>query len=147
MGARAEREAAISQRKQAAREDVQEWLAALKTRPGHDGRLFVNEKQFEAVEQVAHRVVEELPSRQGCVPKASPPLRWVVHGGPGTGKSHVIKTIKTERWENLLTWNIEDEFQIVALQAVMADVLQGGAIHPALNLPVFGRGKLNSNDD
>ena len=78
---RAERESAVAQRKQATKEDVQEWLVTLKARTREHGRLFVNDKQFEAVAKVAQRVIEELPNRQGCAPEASPPLRWVVHGG------------------------------------------------------------------
>ena len=90
---RAEREAAVAHRKQATKEDVEEWLASLKDRARPDGRLFVNRKQFEAVAKVAERVMQELPNRKGCVSQASPPLRWVVHGGPGTGKSHVVRDV------------------------------------------------------
>ena len=70
---RAEREAAVAARKQATREDVQEWLVSLKARAHDDGRLFLNERQFEAVAKVAERVMAELPNRKGCVPKASAP--------------------------------------------------------------------------
>ena len=68
---RAEREAAVADRQQATREDVQEWLNSLKARPREDGRTFVNDKQFEAIAKVAERVMEELPNRKGCAPKAS----------------------------------------------------------------------------
>jgi hypothetical protein len=138
---RAEREAAVAHRKQAAREDVQEWVAALKTRTREDGRLFVNDKQFEAVAKVAHRVIEELPSRQGCAPKASPPLRWVVHGGPGTGKSHVVRdVIKAELFDQILGWQQGLDYQVIALQAVMADLLKGDTIHHACGIPVRKKG-------
>ena len=59
--------------------------------------------------------------------------------GPGTGQTHVIKLIKEELFEKILKWNTSVEFQIVALQAVMADLLQGDTIHHAFNIPVFGR--------
>ena len=62
-----------------------------------------------------------------------------MHGGPGTGKSHVIKIIKSELFEQVLKWKIVEDFQIVALQAVMADLLGGDTIHHALNLPVYGK--------
>ena len=67
------------------------------------------------------------------------PLRWSMHGGPGTGKTHVITILKHELFQNVLGWNIGVEFQIVALQAVMADLLQGDTIHHALAIPCFGR--------
>ena len=67
------------------------------------------------------------------------PLRWSMHGGPGTGKTHVIKIIKEELFETVLKWNIGVKFQIVALQAVMADLLAGDTIHHAFNISVFGK--------
>ena len=135
---RAEREAAVSNRKQATREDVQEWLDALKVRSRKDGRLFVNAKQFEAVAHVAHQVQKELPGRRiSVVPKSAEPLRWVVHGGPGTGKSHVVKdVIKDELFDQVCHWQQGLDYQVVALQAVMADLLKGDTIHHACGIPV-----------
>ena len=138
---RADREAVVARRAQATREDVQEWLEALKTRQGDDGRLFVNQKQYEAVAKVAQRVVEELPNRQGCAPEASPPLRWVIHGGPGTGKTHVVRdVIKDELFEQVLSWRQGLDYQVIALQAVMADLLKGDTIHHACGIPVRKKG-------
>ena len=67
------------------------------------------------------------------------PLRWSMHGGPGTGKTHVIKVIKEELFGEVLGWHIGNEFNIVALQAVMADMLGGDTIHHALNIGIFGK--------
>ena len=58
--------------------------------------------------------------------------RWGLHGGPGTGKSHVIQIIKRELFEQVLQRSIGVDFQIVALQAVMADLLEGDTFHHAL---------------
>ena len=66
-----------------------------------------------------------------------------MHGGPGTGKTHVIKILKEELFGKVLKWNIGVEFQIVALQAVMADLLGGDTIHHALNIDI---GTNPSND-
>ena len=71
---RAVREEAVATRKQASKEDVQEWLVSLKGRARDDGRPFVNERQFEAVAKVAEKVMTELSNRKGCTPKASAPL-------------------------------------------------------------------------
>ena len=54
-------------------------------------------------------------------------------------KTHAIKIIKEDFVEKVLKWNIGVKFPIVALQAVMADVLSGDTIHHAFNIPVFGR--------
>ena len=77
------------------------------------------------------------------------PLRWSMHGGPGTGKTHVINILKKELFETVLKWNVGVDFQIVALQATMADLLQGDTIHHALGIPIFGQGHADtgSNQD
>ena len=62
-----------------------------------------------------------------------------MHGGPGTGKSHVIKILKEELFGQILKWNMGVEFQIVAFQAVMADLLGGDTVHHALNIGIFGK--------
>ena len=90
---RADREATLSHRYQATQEDVQKWMDELASRRHSDGRSYVNAKQLEAIAKVAHKVMADLPNRQGIMPEPSRPLRWVLHGGPGTGKTHVIKDV------------------------------------------------------
>ena len=81
---------------------------------------------------------EELPAGGPC---DTEPLRWVVHGGPGTGKSHVVKTvIKDELFAQVLHWTQGLDYQVVALQAVMADLLQGDTLHHACGIPVRKKG-------
>ena len=65
-------------------------------------------------------------------------LRWSMHGGPGTGETHVIQIVKEELFDKLLKWNIGEQVQIVALQAVMAYLVSGDAIHHALNIQAYG---------
>jgi len=138
---REEREALLSQRKQATQEDVSEWLEALNERRREDGSLFVNKEQFNAIAKVARKVIAELPNRKGLVPPVSDPLRWVVHGGPGTGKTHVVRdVIKDELFEQVLCWQQGLDFQAIALQAVMADLLKGDTIHHACGIPVRKKG-------
>ena len=60
-------------------------------------------------------------------------------GGPGTGKSHVLKLVKQELFEGILKWNMGVQFQVVALQAVMAQLLGGDTIHHACGIPVMQR--------
>ena len=50
----------------------------------------------------------------------SRPLTWLVHGGPGVGKSETIKLIQ-KLSIGVLHWNIGINFEIAALQAVMAE--------------------------
>ena len=59
---------------------------------------------------------------------------------PGTGKSHVLKVLSEELFQNLLGWEMGMEFQVVALQAVMAAHLDGDTIHHALGINPFPKG-------
>ena len=94
---------------------------------------------------VAQRVKTEMvAAAEGQVPEGEP-LRWLMHGGPGTGKSHVINILRTRFFEELLHWNIGVHFQIVALQAVMAELLGGDTIHHACGIPAFR--KFADNED
>ena len=120
---------------------VTTWLQEMKEKKGADDRLVLNESQYKVVELVATRVcteIETFNSQDFTLPE-NEPLRWVMHGGPGTGKTHVIKIIKDGLFQDILGWNIGVEFQVVALQAVMADLLGGDTIHHALNIPIYGK--------
>ena len=90
-------------------------------------------------------MIQELEAEDDVEPDFGEPLRWCVHGGPGTGKSHVINLVK-ELFTDVLQWNIGVEFQIVALQAVMADLLGGDTIHHACGIPVCKRRECHSED-
>ena len=90
----------VSQMKTATAAYVDAWLHELQ----HGRRLvdpsksFCNDEQFQAIDKIAHRVTQELlheadPKHHSFMD----PLRWLVHGGPGTGKTkYVIKIIKKE---------------------------------------------------
>ena len=57
--------------------------------------------------------------------------------GPGTGKSHVVKdVIKDELFDQILHWQQGLDYQVVALQAVMANLLKGDTIHHACGIPL-----------
>ena len=111
-------------------DDVRKWKEDIKERPGEDFRLLLNALQYEMLERVADQVIRARTTNKY---DDFQPLRWSLHGGPGTGKSHVIKIIQTELFEKLLQYKIAEDFHIVALQAVMADLLGGDTIHHALN--------------
>ena len=117
---------------------MQTWLSNIQTRRSDDGRHVLNEKQYDMVSLVVKQVCKEIRASNTGNYSDWSPFRWSMHGGPGTGKSHVIKIIKSELFEQVLKWKIVEDFQIVALQAVMADLLGGDTIHHALNLPVYG---------
>ena len=109
-------------------------------RKNDKGRRLVNDSQVRVVERVVERLCAEMIAiANDNFEELGEPLRWSMHGGPGTGKTHVITMLKDELFQNVLGWNIGVEFQIVALQVVMADLLHGDTIHHALAIPIFGR--------
>ena len=90
-----------------------------------------NRKQAELCQRVAQQVRAELLAEAGARPQ---PLRWVVHGGPGTGKSHTLKLIRRELFEGIAGWTHGSQYRVVTLQAVMAKELDGDTIHHAMGL-------------
>ena len=75
--------------------DIKTWLAEIRERIGPDKRNVLSASQFEVVKKVAKRVCMEMDVLESGDYDALPePVRWSMHGGPGTGKTHVIKIIK-----------------------------------------------------
>jgi hypothetical protein len=64
-------------------------------------------------------------------------LLWLTHGGPGSGKSMILKMLK-ELFRDVCAWQRGLEFQIAALQAVMAQQLDGDTLHHACGINPFG---------
>ena len=115
-------------------EAVYAWLAEVKERRNEDGTPHLRKAQFEAVYKVACRVIHELNTIVEPGVTVEDPLLWCLHGLPGTGKSHVLKVLSEELFQELLGWEMGMEFQVVALQAVMAAQLDGDTIHHALGI-------------
>ena len=57
-----------------------------------------------------------------------------------------INIIKKELFEGVLKWDMGVNFQIVALQAVMAELLGGDTIHHACGIPVFNGRECHDED-
>ena len=60
-------------------------------------------------------MVNELEGERNTTVDAGEPLRWLLHGGPGTGKSRVIQILKQGLFEGVLGWDMGVRFQVVAL--------------------------------
>lgn len=121
---------------------IRRWLREIKKREVKGWRV-LNKTQYLVVKKVAKRICLEYRALCGGMrfEDLPEPLRWSMHGGPGTGKTHVIKILKEELFGQVLGWNIGMEFNIIAFQAVMADLLGGDTIHHALNICIFGMKK------
>ena len=108
---------------------VSAWLAELAQRQDPFGKAFLNPEQLDFVRAVAAPVIEEEnpgEAKNLCRRSPTEPLRRALHGGPGMGKSHVLRL-------NCLAASCNGS-KVVALQAVMADQLDGDAIHRAVGL-------------
>ena len=58
----------------------------------------------------------------------------------------MLKLVKEELFEGILKWDMGVEFQVVALQAVMAQLLDGDTIHHACGIPAFRRQECHDQD-
>ena len=109
---------------------VEAWAAQL---PPSD----CNPEQKLFCRRVAERIAAELRTELRSDDASSneeEPLRWVLHGGPGTGKSYTINLLRHELFEKVLGWKQGVQYQVVTFQAVMAEALEGDTIHHAFGL-------------
>ena len=102
-----------------------EWLESQPVRQG------TNPKQFEFLELVVDRILVEagLIRRERSVRQTDDPLVWLLHGPPGTGKSHVLGFLR--QLFELVGYTYGLEYEVVAFQAVNAADLKGKTIHSA----------------
>ena len=122
--------------KQNIAQQIRLWLEDVEARP-RTAKNHCNREQILFLRHVAERVLQENSTGQdvGATADAGDePMRWAVHGGPGTGKSHVLRVLRTELFENLLGWRHGIEFKILTLQAVMAEQVDGDTIHHGVGL-------------
>ena len=108
---------------------VAEWVEDVQARCNAEQALFCK--------TVAQQVRAQLNGQDAATDE---PLRWALHGGPGTGKSYTLNLIRKELFEEVLEWKQGSEFQIVTLQAVMANDLDGDTIHHSFGLNWQGGG-------
>ena len=82
---------------------IMEWLREIRTRKV-DNRRVLNKSQFRVVKKVAKRICLEYRALAGGMrfEDLPEPLRWCMHGGPGTGKTHVIKIIRISYLDEFL---------------------------------------------
>lgn len=108
--------------------EARAWLEQVKAR--------VNAEQFDVIERVVERVLFEERETYSPPEHMSDPLMHLMHGRPGVGKSHVLLEIR-QFFEQIMKWTIGVEFNIVALQAVMATALGGETLHHVAGINPF----------
>ena len=102
-----------------------QWLESEPVRQG------TNPKQFEFLQLVVDRILVEtgLIQREQSVRQSDDPLVWLLHGPPGTGKSHVLGFIR--QLFELVGYTYGLHYEAVAFQAVNAAPLKGKTIPSA----------------
>jgi len=128
-------EASIRAGKKYSSQDVWHWLEEKKKLKNKDGGRTVKKAQVEMLQRVCQRLCDEL-AEDAAEATVREPLMWMLHGGPGTGKSEVLKWCK-ELFRDVCGWEMGLEFQMMALQAVMAQLLGGDTIHHACGINPF----------
>ena len=82
--------------------DVERRLANVEAKLGDSGKRVFNDMQLVVVKIVAQFVMAELAADSNCSGVYEEPLRWLLHSGPGIGKSHVIKIMKHGLFEEFV---------------------------------------------
>ena len=95
----------------------------------------LNAKQLEMIQLVADRILVECGAIQ---PEATihkrpdEPLVWLLHGPPGTGKTHVLQ--KLRKLFDLIGYTYSLEYEVMAFQGANAADIDGKTIHSACGL-------------
>lgn len=93
------------------------------------GQPAVKAAQLEMLRVVCQRLCDEL-GEVTDEHRRSDPLMWLLHGCPGTEKSEVSMMMK-ELFQKVCGSQMGLEYQMVALRAVMAQLLGGDTIQHA----------------
>lgn len=106
---------------------VDDWLESAQSK--------VNAQQFKMIQLVTDRLKVELgliKPEESLRTEGGEPLRYLLHGPPGTGKSHVVKLL-TELFE-VAGYKKCIDYEFIAFQATNAADLDGKTIHHAIGL-------------
>jgi hypothetical protein len=113
--------------------DVWTWYNSKRKETNSKGEPLVKAAQLEMLRVICKRVCDELQGESG-----GEPLIWMLHGLPGTGKSEVLQMVQ-ELFREVCGWQMGLEYQMAALQVVMAQMLEGDTIHHGLGINPFGQ--------
>ena len=93
-----------------------------------------NAEQQRVIKRVIDRCLQELEDESGDAEWRSEPLRCLLHGIPGAGKSEVLCWLRLF-FENVCGWRHGVEFVYLASQNSMAAVIDGCTFHSYLGIP------------
>ena len=104
-----------------------------------------NAEQHEFLTIIVNKIIAEygLGDLIGDAPghDFQEPLGWLLHGGPGTGKTHALRFVR-QLFADVVGYKEGIDFVVTTLQAVNAADVQGSTIHQAFGLRI---GKFANN--
>ena len=127
----ARKEGSLRSRNLPTRADAEVWLETAQKE--------LKPRQFLVLKRVVDRVMVEEEERVTGKVGVSEPLRYLMHGGPGVGKSHVIKKIR-DFFSVVMGWEVGVEYNLAALQAIMAIQIGGETLHHVAGINPFQAG-------
>ena len=125
-------EPSVTKKKTVSRTELHRWLFSDEI----SGKT--NSEQHAFLTVIVNRIIQEynLGSPIGVPMDESPkPLAWLLHGAPGTGKTHVLPFLR-QLFRDLLDYQEGIDFIVTTFQAVNAADVQGTTIHQAFGLTV-----------
>ena len=97
----------------------------------------LSDDQRGLLQRIADRCYQEADDDAAGRCSSSEPLRWLLHGKPGTGKSHVLRCI-IAFFEECLHWKKRSiQLCVAALQAVTAAAVGGDTLHHTASINPF----------
>ena len=121
--------------------DVQNWFTEQRARKKKTGETYLTKGELEILKKVVDHICAQLHAE--AHDEHFEPLLRLMHGGPGVGKSEVLKALK-QLFTDFFHWAPGREFQTAALQAVMAEQLGGETLHHSCGIGIAG--KKNAGD-
>ncbi|CAE7251314.1 pfh1 [Symbiodinium natans] len=103
----------------------------------------LNEQQKSFMQLIVNRILVEYnltPSNDTRL-QADEPLVWLLHGGPGSGKTHVLKCMRA-LFQDVLGYVQGIDFETAAFQATNAADIRGKTLHASCGLSM-GRHSLD----
>ena len=105
------------------------WRTSTYEREEGKPKIIPNEQQRQVLELLHETCVrEEAQLQLGPVPIWESPLRHLVHGLPGSGKSELLRWIRSY-FEDVWKWTYGEEFAFLAPLNSMASNIGGSTIH------------------
>ena len=93
----------------------------------------VNEDQYSFLQIVGKQLLAEVQQNAPGTTAKTEPMRRLLHGKPGTGKSFVIKKV-CQLLEEVAGFKKGTHYELAALQATMAVQIGGDTLHHILHI-------------